>query len=82
MTELSKQQEKWCEELRAHINKMPTGIEICVLYGGVICVAEHGALKEYSDRVGDCDYRDVQWLTTIFPKKSVARRIDGRDTQV
>ncbi len=82
MAELSKKQQKWCDDLERLLDQMPAGIEIVVQAGGIILVAEHGALAASSTRSGDCDYADVDFLETIIPKRSVKHRIDGRDSQL
>lgn len=82
MDELTPSQQKWADELTKVLNRMPRGLEMCVQLGGFIGIAAEGTLQASSDRHGHCDYDDVQWLETLDVKPSVARRIDGRDSQL
>lgn len=78
--ELNDKHKKWVARLLKTLNAMPPGIEICVTYSGSVHIMEEGESARYQEETGHLDNPGV--IETIYPKKSVARRIDGRDSMI
>ena len=78
--DLNDKQKKWCTRLLKTLNAMPDGIEVCFTYSGSVDIRRLGTGASYFDETGHHDDPDV--ITTLYPKDSVAKRIDGNDSMV